>query len=101
MPVNLDEITALKDSSVFSLDRKFAEPFDPFGDAFVVGTTIEMNLDRRTLDRQTYSLTDALADIGGLAGLLNSVLSIIAITLNADRIERFLASSLFKIREAE
>ena len=60
-----------------------------------------MNLDQKVLERITYSLLDAFADIGGLSKLLNSSISFLAFILSFDRIESFLASRLYKIKSTE
>ena len=97
MPINLDELTALIDSSVFKFDRLINRP-NELDESFVGGFAIEMDLSQRTLKRITYSLLDAFAEIGGLSKLLNTTMSFLAFILSYERIEAFLASRLYKIK---
>lgn len=100
VPINLDDITALKDSSVFVFEPLKNRPYE-LEDTFVAGISVEMNLDQKTLKRLHYSLLDAFAEIGGLSKLLNTTMTILAYILSYDRIEAFLASRLYKIKPQE
>ena len=52
------------------------------------------------MKRVTYSLLDALAEIGGIIKILNSSMTFLAFILSYDRIEGFLASQLYKIKDS-
>ena len=98
LPISLDEITLLTDSSVFSLDRMHNRPYEK-DYTFVAGISLEMNLDLTVFERRTYSLLDAFADIGGLTELLTSTISFIAVIFNYNLIESYLATNLFKMKQ--
>ena len=70
-------------------------------DSFVAGISVEMNLEKKTFKRITYSLLDAFAEIGGLSKLLNSSMTFIAFILSFDHIDSLLASRLYKIKPTE
>ena len=70
-------------------------------DSFVAGISVEMNLEKKTFKRITYSLLDAFADIGGLSKILTSSLSFLAFVLSYDQVEALLAMRLYKIKSQE
>ena len=55
-----------------------------------------MNFDLIQIERTGYTVTDLLADVGGLQGILISGIAIIMNILNGNYLEEFLAQKLFK-----
>lgn len=75
LPVNLDEITLLKDSSVFRIaEQKFMPSFiEP---NLVQGVEFSMSKDSFVITRTGYTVLDILSDVGGLQGILLTVMPI-------------------------
>jgi len=61
----LDELTVLKDATVFSIEKQAALPYEK--DLNVqIDLTVEMNLDQKVVFRGVYSVLDYLSDVGGI-----------------------------------
>ena len=65
MPINLDHITELEDSSVFKIESKGNRPMD-FDPTLIALVRFEMNLDLKIIERTGYTFLDYLSDIGGI-----------------------------------
>ena len=61
--------------------------------------TFEVNMDQLVVTRSTYTVLDLLSDIGGIQGILASILSIPLICLNYKHFDTFMASKLYKIKK--
>ena len=96
LPINLDYITVLEDSSVFQLNEISSRPFELDAD-FVAGVDIQNDLSLTSLSRDVYTILDVLSDTGGIAAALTSLLVPIVGLLNYNHIESYIASRLFKI----
>ena len=56
-----------------------------------------MNFDQILIERTGYTFTDLLSDIGGLQGILISIISVALNTiLNRNHLDDFLVSKLFR-----
>ena len=93
--MNMDEITELQDSSVFGLKPTIHITSWNEKD-LIQGITIQMSLDQTLIERTGYTVVDILSDVGGLQGILISVLSLLLSILNHSQLESYLASKLFK-----
>ena len=98
MPINLDYITILEDSSVFQLNEIPSRPFE-FDADFVAGIGIQNDLNLTSLSREVYTILDVLSATGGIASALISLLVPIVGLLNYNHLESYIASRLFKIYE--
>ena len=81
LAVNLDEITELQDSSVFTLERGSVRPYYRDTD-LVEGIRIWMNLNLTAIDRSGYTVLDILSDVGGLKSILIPTISFVIGILN-------------------
>ena len=63
--INLDDMTALTDDTIFSLEQK---PLMPYEKDLItqMDITVEMNLNNIVISRDGYTFLDWLADIGGM-----------------------------------
>ena len=60
--------------------------------------SIEMNLDRTYLIRQTFDILDLLSDVGGIQTIMVVFASVVVSVLNFGNFDTFLASRLYKIK---
>jgi len=67
-------------------------------DSFYTRLQIEyyVSQDQRTFDRSVYTFWSVLGDIGGLSGILVSVVSTLLNVLNFNKPENHMASRLYK-----
>ena len=59
--------------------------------------TIEMSLDSQVLARSGYTLLDVISDVGGIQGLLMSLIGVFLGVFNFRNFDNYLASRLFKV----
>lgn len=100
LPINLDQVTELEDSSVFKLVRMAPEPYEVEGETFIFMTGIQMNLDQTLIARTGYTFLDVLSDVGGLESIVISTVAIVIQIWNHNRFDTYLASNLFTTRAA-
>ena len=93
--VNLDELTLLKDSRVFKLERQSLVPFKEEKD-LVQGVQIDLDANLIVVQRDGYTILDILADVGGIQGLLISAICLFLNFWNYNHLENYLAIKLFK-----
>lgn len=60
-----------------------------------------MNLGQQFIIRHYYTVTDLLADIGGLGSILMIILSLLLSVMNYMNFQTFMASRLFKIKKED
>lgn len=60
-----------------------------------------MNLDMMQYERKVFTFFDMLSDIGGLNGILVTVLAIVSTTWNFNSFDNYMVSRLFKINKPE
>ena len=63
--INLDDLTVLEDDELFKLEPIAARQYS-YDDSGVMDISIEMNLDRTYLIRETFDTLDLLSDVGGM-----------------------------------
>ena len=100
MAFNLDEVTELLDSSVFSMKEVYESPF-LLDKGLLQGYSIMMSMDQLVIERSGYTLLDVLSDIGGIQGILISGISFILSILNHNHLDNYLVAKLFKSESAE
>lgn len=93
LTVKLDDITLLHDSSIFELRKSYMTAFHAEKD-LIQGVWVQMDLDLTIVERQGYTALDALADVGGLQGILFSGFSILLSLWNHNHLDRHLVSKL-------
>ena len=59
--------------------------------------TIEMSPDSQILARSGYTLLDVISDVGGIQGLLMSLIGVFLGVFNFRNFDNYLASRLFKV----
>ena len=59
--------------------------------------TIEMNMNLKMIQRNSYSILDLLSDIGGMLGMLISGINFLLIFWNYNYFENYLVTRLFKL----
>ena len=65
LSIDMDELTELKDSSVFTVRQADLMPYG-FDDEVIQGIQIMMDLDLLVIQRSGYTVLDILSDVGGL-----------------------------------
>ena len=58
-----------------------------------------MNLNVMQYERQVYTIFDMLSDVGGLIGIMMSLLGFICAWWNYNQFDNFMVSRLFKIKK--
>ena len=96
VPIDLDELTELVDSSAFKLEQVQMRPFE-WSPATVMALSIEMRLDQLVISRETVTVMDVMADIGGFAVVLTVVAGVILHLLDQGHVSNVLATQLFKV----
>lgn len=83
LAVNLDQVTELRDSSVFSIKYSH-NVFRPLELDLIRGIQLQLNRDLTVIQRTGYTVLDLLSDVGGLQGVLASGVSLLLSVLNND-----------------
>ena len=97
LPVNLDEITELQDSSVFQVEQTRLVPFVNEAD-LIQGFQIEMNQDLTIIERTGYTILDIFSDVGGLQGILVSAITMLLNLWNYNHLNAYILAKLFTVR---
>ena len=63
--------------------------------------TIEMNMNLKMIQRNSYSILDLLSDIGGMLGMLISGINFLLIFWNYNYFENYLVTRLFKLQRID
>ena len=63
--------------------------------------TFEMNLDLRVIARSGYTLLDWVSDVGGMQGMLISLIASILSIWNFNHFDNFLVNRLFKMNQPD
>lgn len=93
---DFDDLTALEDGRVFSLIKQPVISYEKDKNA-QVDITIEMDLNRKVISRNGYTLLDLISDIGGIQGMLISGVAIVVGIWNYNMIDNHLVSRLYKL----
>ena len=94
----MDEITELEADSIFSLEPMPVRPYEKDKDV-VMEISIERNLDLKVVSREGYTILDFLSDLGGMQGLIYSVLAMMLGFWNYNYLEDFLVSRLYRLEK--
>lgn len=94
MHINLDEITELTDSSVYRLKQVLPRPYEKKDTMLAI--TIEASLDQDIIMRETLTVMDILADIGGFAEVLIFTSSMVLSVFNYQYLNSLIASKLYE-----
>ena len=98
--IDLDEVTELVDSSAFKLEQVQMRPFE-WSPATVMALSIEMRLDQLVISRETVTVMDVIADIGGFAVVLAVAASVLLHFLDQNHVSDMLATELFRVAALE
>ena len=94
--IMLDEWTMINLEFLFRINKQEVLPYEKFDNTWV-SVSIEMDLDVMQYERQVYTVLDMLSDVGGLTGILMTVLGTFVATWNHNSFDNFMVSRLFKI----
>ena len=98
--INLDELTELEDTSVFTLDQLPLKPYEH--DLYTqVDITVEMNLDQKVIARAGYTFLDLLSDIGGMQGVLMSGMAYLLTIWNYNYFDNYMVTRLYKMEKED
>ena len=98
MPIDLDEITELEDTSVFKLIQMPQIHSDLTQD-IIFQIPFYLDSDRTVIQRDGYTAIDILSDIGGLNGLFATFFTLILSVLNHNHFDSTLASQLYTFKD--
>ena len=90
----MDELTEIENLSPFKIEELSAQPYEK-DDFTRQDVTIEMNLDLRVIARDGYTMLDWVSDVGGIQGMLISVVVFILSIWNHNYLDNYMVSSLF------
>ena len=93
----LDEVTLTDLDDLFTVKKYDVLPFE-MPDKFWVSVTFEMDLNVWHIERKLYTVFDMLSDVGGLLGILTSIVAVISAIWNYQAFDNFMVSRLFKIK---
>ena len=88
--IDLDEVTLLRDSTIFSLSLLPARSYEHDLDV-QMSISIEMNRDLMTLSRTGYTPLDVLSDIGGMQSMIMSMMALFVGIWNHSHFDNFMA----------
>ena len=97
MSIELDDVTLDVHQGLFKLEQITTYPYEKKDNVWI-SVTVERNLAMSELQRTIYTAFDFLSDVGGLSGILMSVLAIVVGLWNYNSFENLMASHLFKFR---
>ena len=92
--VNFDEVTELKDSTLFKSNPLFPRPYE-FNDSSMIAVSIEYNPDLIVIERNITTILDLLADVGGLDTALATLSGILLALFNSSRLDNYMVSHLY------
>ena len=96
MLIDLDSVTELDDSSIFTLNREPDRSYEKDYNA-QFDLTIEMDFDIIQFKRQGYHIFDFISDIGGIQSILISVFASLVSIWNYKMLDNYLVSHLYKL----
>lgn len=92
--VDFDEVTELKDSTLFRLNSMFPRPYE-FNDRSLIAVSIEYNPDLIVIERNITTVLDILADVGGLDTALATLSGVLLSLFNRNRLDSYMISHLY------
>ena len=63
--------------------------------------TFEMNLNQLVISREGYTVLDWISDVGGIQGILISVMAVLISFWNYNQFENHMVSRLYRLQDAE
>lgn len=96
--MDFDELTELKDSSVFQLKKSETIIYDKQAWDFEKGVEIQMDFDLNMIERSSYTALDVLSDVGGIQSMLYSLISLVLGLFNTRLVDDYLISRLYELR---
>ena len=97
--VNLDDLTELKDQTVFRLKQLPTKSFEKNYDV-QMDITIEMNLNQLVVARDGYTALDLLSDIGGMESMLITGFLYLLSIWNYHYLENYLVARLYRVHNS-
>ena len=94
--INLDELTELRDASIFEIQPKPVKSYEKSFDV-QLDITIEMNLDQLVIARDGYTSLDLLSDVGGMESILISSCVILIGIWNYHFLDNALVTKLYRL----
>ena len=98
--MELDELTAIVEPYIFKLQPKQIIPYEKDKET-IIEVSVEMNLDYIRVYRGVTTILDCLSDVGGLQGLLASMVGLFLGACNYNLFDNYMASQLFTIEEVQ
>ena len=96
MDLDLDDLTEIENNSIFEIESMPVRSYEK--DYLVqMEITVEMNLDKKTMARSVYNTLDVLSDVGGIQGIVMSIIGLFLGIWNYNNFDNFMASQLYKI----
>lgn len=95
--IDLDQITELEDSSVFSMEKQPIEFVDK-GPELVLMFSIQMQMDQVNIGRVGYNVIDMLSDIGGIQSIILTTFALVLSILNHNYFDNYMAQRLYKMQ---
>ena len=85
---------------LFRIQQLETRPYEKFDNTWV-SVTVEMDLNVVHYERNVYTFFDMLSDVGGLNGILVTILAMFATLWNYNSFDNFMVSRLFKIQKPD
>ena len=72
----LNDVTKMEIEGLFSMQRQYSRPYEESDNTWIM-VTVEMDTNLTVYDRSVYTYFDLLSDIGGLNGILMTIVGLI------------------------
>ena len=95
--INLNQLTEKASSSPFTLEMLPKQPYEKDREV-QQDVTLEMNLNQRLIYREGYTALDYISDIGGMQGMLISLMAFILGILNFNYFDNHIVEKMFKVK---
>ena len=100
MLIDLDSVTELENTSIFTLNPHLDRSYEKDDNA-QFDLTIEVDFDVINYKRQGYHIFDFISDIGGIQSILISVFASLVSIWNYKMLDNYLVSRLYKLERQE
>ena len=94
----MDDLTEYEDSTIFKLEGQSLLSQEKDYDV-QMDITIEMNLDLKVIARAGYTILDFISDVGGIQGMLISLVAWVVAFWNYKMFDNYMVSRLYLIRK--
>ena len=98
--INLDDFTELEDGSIFKIESQPLMSYEKDYDV-QMDISFEMNLDQKVIARAGYTSLDYISDIGGMQGMLLSLMAWLIAIWNYNMFNDHLVTRLYKIEKVD